>query len=261
LEDNKEKLTLRDALKDEKLTLGEIPKLELSTGEVAAIIASTGNEVRLATGKNLSPEAQKEARAKYWGLSEKMAYKLYAGDLNTRNAKRVLMLRNKALQESTGNLYKVLRGMNPVHYALEKGYSIGAGEEPVTGERVDRVQASTELLLYFAVLKGGQVLGKQLARLKPRTGGTPSGGGTIGNNKDLKANARRFFKKAPKGSNNFKIEDLPDGSYRISYDTPARSASMSHAHYEKVVDSSGITTSVTKASYDSAGSLVHLKNK
>ena len=70
----------------------------------------------------------------------------------------------------------------------------------------------------------------------------------------------KFFKKAAKGSRNFKTVQLEGSSTKFSYETPGR-VPGSKAVYEKVVDTSGKTTQVTKTTYGPDGKIIHIKDK
>lgn len=76
----------------------------------------------------------------------------------------------------------------------------------------------------------------------------------------VQQSGERFFKKAPKGSENFLAEKQADGSTKYSYDTPGK-VPGSKATYEKIVDKSGNTISVNKTTLDPKGEVVHVKDK
>jgi RHS repeat-associated protein len=72
----------------------------------------------------------------------------------------------------------------------------------------------------------------------------------------------RFFKKAPRGSENFKVETGKDGTKTFSYETPGK-VPGSKAIYRKTVDASGepAGAGVTKTTIDPKGNVVHVKDK
>jgi RHS repeat-associated protein len=76
----------------------------------------------------------------------------------------------------------------------------------------------------------------------------------------VEQSGERFFKKAPKASENFRTEKQPDGSTKYSYDTRGK-VPGSKATYEKIVDKNGNTVSVTKTTVDPKGAIVHVKHK
>jgi len=84
--------------------------------------------------------------------------------------KIILFSSNPVFSTFVNEEYTFIRGMNPVHFVMEKGFAIGSGEEPVLGTKQDRLRGAGELILYFAFLKGAGWAGQKLATLKPLTG-------------------------------------------------------------------------------------------
>ncbi|HSY51992.1 MAG TPA: hypothetical protein VLC46_24530 [Thermoanaerobaculia bacterium] len=76
----------------------------------------------------------------------------------------------------------------------------------------------------------------------------------------VQQSGERFFKKAPKGSENFRVEKQADGTTKYSYDTPGK-VPGSKAVYEKLVDKSGNAVAVTKTTVSPQGEVVHVKDK
>jgi RHS repeat-associated protein len=76
----------------------------------------------------------------------------------------------------------------------------------------------------------------------------------------IQKSGERFFGKAAKGSENFRVERMKDGTSKFSYDTPGR-VSGSKAPYEKTVDATGKVVEVKKTTYDPQGNIVHTKDK
>ena len=84
-----------------------------------------------------------------------------------------------------------------------------------------------------------------------------SGGGGGG---ATEASGQRFFKKAPKGSENFQTVRNADGSTMFRFETPGK-VPGSKAVYEKTVNAAGETVLVVKKTFDPQGNLVHTKVK
>ena len=73
---------------------------------------------------------------------------------NQRRARTILLFRNGAFQEYVGQLYGLLRSLNPTHFMVEKGVVVAIGKEPVLGGEASRLDALKEMLIYVAVMKG-----------------------------------------------------------------------------------------------------------
>ena len=83
-------------------------------------------------------------------------------------AKCILRGRNKAFGAYTGALYELTRGLNPIQFAAETGWAIGAGQEPIMGNQVNRGEKVLELATYLAFRKGTEfVLGRLRAGVLP----------------------------------------------------------------------------------------------
>jgi hypothetical protein len=64
-------------------------------------------------------------------------------------------------------LYRLIRDINPIHFALERGWQIGSGREMFTGQDVSRLGAAGELLLSLALIYG---VGRTLRAVRPQLG-------------------------------------------------------------------------------------------
>jgi hypothetical protein len=62
-------------------------------------------------------------------------------------------------------LYRLIRDVNPIHFAFEQGWQIGSGKETFTAEDVSRLGAAGEFLASLALVYG---LGKALRVARPR---------------------------------------------------------------------------------------------
>ena len=58
---------------------------------------------------------------------------------NQRRARWILAARNPAFQQYVGELYGLLRSLNPTHFMLEKGVVVATGKEPVLGGQASRL--------------------------------------------------------------------------------------------------------------------------
>lgn len=164
-------ITLQDALRDGTLTGAEITRLALTADEIESIL-----------GKNFAVTLQnfEAAERAYPNLPPAEAYMRQMARVNYGRAKLKLALQNTDLRWAIDEFYEIVRGFNPVHFVMEKGYVIGSGEEPVLQRPASRGGAAFDLVLYLLVLKGtstvlSKLKGAALAPLSP-TGGA---GGVI----------------------------------------------------------------------------------
>jgi hypothetical protein len=81
---------------------------------------------------------------------------------------------------------------------------------------------------------------------------------------DLPANiqpkVKNFFKGGSNSYIDFSVEPMKDGSYMVKMTKPGN-VPGSKAIYYKVIDYNGNTIRVYKETYDTAGNLVHVKDK
>lgn len=75
------------------------------------------------------------------------------------------------------------------------------------------------------------------------------------------ANYTRYEKKLPSKHEPVRVENLPDGSVRMSAKVPADNIPGSYAEYIKVVDKDGNTVQYVKDTYGPDGQLIHSKPK
>jgi hypothetical protein len=95
---------------------------------------------------------------------------------NWRNRSQIIShygLSHPAIMGPLGLGYRVLRDVNLVTFAFERGYQIGSGKEMFTGQSVSRVQSGLEFITALAALKVVQV---GLARVRPPTSESPIAG-------------------------------------------------------------------------------------
>jgi len=67
-------------------------------------------------------------------------------------------------------LYRMVRDINPLHFALERGWQIGGGKEMFTGQDVSRLGAAFEFVSSVALVYG---VGRVLEATRPAAGATP----------------------------------------------------------------------------------------
>ena len=164
-------ITLQEAIRDGKLTGAEILRVALTADEIEAILGAD-----MTYTLNDFEGAQK----RYPNLTPAEAYMRRLAGVNYGMAKLRLAQRSSDLRWGIDEFYKFVRMANAPHFALEMGYVIGSGEEPVLQRPASRVEALVELVLYLIVLKGtSKVLGKlRGAALEPLSP-TAGGGGVI----------------------------------------------------------------------------------
>ena len=135
---------LRAALTDGIISEYEMSTLELTDEEIRTVI---GSQNALTFAGPDDPQAAKH---------------------NLARAKFILLARNPAFKAYAGELYQLTRGLNPLHFAAEVGWSIGAGEEPIMQQKINRRDKVLELATYLAFLKGTQWISNRLATVRSR---------------------------------------------------------------------------------------------
>ncbi|HEX6641897.1 MAG TPA: RHS repeat-associated core domain-containing protein, partial [Thermoanaerobaculia bacterium] len=145
-------ISLRAAASDGELNAHELSTLELTKAEVRTIIDSIPR----------TPEP-----TGFWAKLWTTRIVPINPDINPQGAERqarfVLLLRNRAFQQYAGQLYELTRGMNPVQFSFETGWAIGSGRDLVMDKEVSRTEKTIELVAYLAFMKGTNWL---LNRLK-----------------------------------------------------------------------------------------------
>ena len=64
-------------------------------------------------------------------------------------------------------LYRLVRDVNPIHFAIERGWQIGSGREMFTGQEVSRLGAAFEFVASLALIYG---VGRVLQAARPAAG-------------------------------------------------------------------------------------------
>jgi hypothetical protein len=157
--DKAHNLTLPDALKDGKLSVGDIARIKFTDDEIKQILKSAekpGSELNLNfyTAQNLTPRLRAKAEEKFADLPGDEKYAMQAFISNQNRARTILMARDPAFQQYVGELYGFLRSLNPTHFLVEKGVVVAIGKEPVLGGDASRLDALKDMLIYVAIMKG-----------------------------------------------------------------------------------------------------------
>jgi len=116
------------------------------------------------TDATLSPALRAEADERFPNLQPMWRYRIQANLSTRRRMLFILLLQDNAFANYVTELYRVSRDLNPVHFAAERGIQIGTGTETITGQKVSRLQAGVEFVVYLALVKGAQVGPKAITR-------------------------------------------------------------------------------------------------
>ncbi|MCK6473194.1 MAG: RHS repeat-associated core domain-containing protein [Planctomycetes bacterium] len=165
--------TLMDAIRQgilgNRQAMGEVA---LNDDEIKSILELNGYPYEHASTlkKYFYEKADNDPRLA--NLDIQTRYNIAARELNDQRARRLIVhnFSGAQIQNYTKNLYYFIRAANPIHFAAEKGYATGSGEEPVTGDQQGLIEGVSELVLYFAIMKGANWIGAKTATLKPLTG-------------------------------------------------------------------------------------------
>ncbi|HEY4851709.1 MAG TPA: S8 family serine peptidase [Streptosporangiaceae bacterium] len=101
--------------------------------------------------------------ASWFGTGESSAWQ-YANYENRRRIVANYVYTHPATVRLELGLYRLIRDINPIHFALERGWEIGSGREMFTGEDVSRLGAAGEFLISLAFVYG---IGKALKAVRP----------------------------------------------------------------------------------------------
>lgn len=125
---------------------------------------------------NLTSE-ERIAAERLFGTGESAASQ-YANYENRRRIVAHYVYTHPATVRLERGLYRLVRDINPIHFALERGWQIGSGREMFTQQDVSRLGAAGEFLVSLAVIYG---VGWALSATKP----TPQFGGPTGQQRAL----------------------------------------------------------------------------
>jgi subtilisin family serine protease len=111
---------------------------------------------------HLTPEEHSEADSWFGTGPDSVAQ--YANYENRRRIVANYVYTHPATVRLELGLYRLIRDINPVHFALERGWQMGRGREMFTGEDVSRLGAAGEFLLSLALIYG---VGRALKEIRP----------------------------------------------------------------------------------------------
>jgi RHS repeat-associated protein len=107
---------------------------------------------------NLTSE-ERAAAERLFGTGETAASQ-YANYENRRRILAHYVYTHPATVRLLLGLYRLFRDINPIHFALERGWQIGSGREMFTQQDVSRIGAAAEFLASLALIYGvGRALG------------------------------------------------------------------------------------------------------
>jgi subtilisin family serine protease len=119
----------------------------------------------------MSLTAEERANAERWFKGGDDGARQFANYENRRRIIANYVYKHPATLRLELGLYRLVRDINPIHFALERGWQIGSGREMFTGEDVSRLGAAGEFLLALALVYGVE---RGLAAARPAVRATPS---------------------------------------------------------------------------------------
>jgi hypothetical protein len=124
----------------------------------------------LVTPERLTPE-QTEAMERRLGAGAAAAEGYSHWENRRRIVKHYFMTHPATVQQLVA-LYGLARDSNPLHFALERGWQMGSGQELFTAREVSRLGAAQE---FFTALAAGVAAGKLMTATRPVPGwGVPA---------------------------------------------------------------------------------------
>jgi hypothetical protein len=119
----------------------------------------------LVTPQRLTP-AQREDMARRLGTGAAAAERYAHWENRRRIVKHYFMTHTATLQQLLG-LYGLARDVNPLHFALERGWRMGSGQEMFTEQAVSQLGAAQE---FFTALAVGVAAGRLMTATRPVPG-------------------------------------------------------------------------------------------
>jgi hypothetical protein len=119
----------------------------------------------LVTPERLTPE-QREDMERRLGTGAAAAEGYAHWENRRRIVKHYFMTHPATLQQLLG-LYGLARDFNPLHFALERGWQMGSGQEMFTEQKVSQLGAAQE---FFTALAVGVAAGKLMTATRPVPG-------------------------------------------------------------------------------------------
>jgi RHS repeat-associated protein len=103
------------------------------------------------TEETLNAGLKGEANRRFAGLAEPYRYRAMATLATRRRLLWALAFNAPSFADYVTDTYRLWRDVNPVTFFGERGYEIASGEEGLTGQRVSRVGAAAEAVVYVAL--------------------------------------------------------------------------------------------------------------
>ena len=151
------------------------PLSELELSYVQSMRASSvPNILRMRAPVNPSAPSQEEraAATRLFGGASGTAMRRYANYENRRRILAHYVWTHPATVRLQLGLYRLVRDVNPLHFALERGWQIGSGREMFTRQEVSRLGAAFEFVASLALVYG---IGRVIRAVRPSSGRTYSG--------------------------------------------------------------------------------------
>jgi hypothetical protein len=213
---------------------------------------------------NLTPE-ERAAAERMFGRGTNIAEQ-YSNYENRRRIVAHYVYTHPATLRMQLGLFRLVRDINPIHFALERGWQIGSGREMFTQQEVSKMGAALEFIVGLAIIYG---IGRVLRSLRPQAPAgripqrpldspiydlPPEGGG-------MRINGRWYTEHA--------LERMAPDTPQIRAELRTRSAARlerlgirpGHPAYDRVmaralqkIDPRGIPPSVIEAEIGSPGS-------
>jgi hypothetical protein len=114
---------------------------------------------------NMTSEEQEAARRLFDAGAD--ASRQYVNYENRRRIMAHYVLTHPATVRLQLGLYRLVRDINPLHFALERGWQIGSGREMFTGLQVSRLGAAFEFTVALALVYG---IGRVMSVARPQAG-------------------------------------------------------------------------------------------
>jgi hypothetical protein len=111
---------------------------------------------------NMTSEEADAARRLFGAGAD--AARRYANYCNRQRIQANYVLTHPATVRLQLGLYRLVRDVNPIHFAWERGWQIGSGREMFTGQEVSRLGAAFEFVASLALVYG---IGKVLQSTRP----------------------------------------------------------------------------------------------
>jgi hypothetical protein len=134
------------------------------------------------TPENLDPKQREDMARRLGTGATPAAVEGYAHWENRRRIVKHYFMTHPDTLNQLMTLFELARDLNPLHFALERGWQMGGGQEMFTGQQVSQLGAGAE---FFATLAVGVATGKLMTATRPVPGwgasvpGEPVGPGSV----------------------------------------------------------------------------------